>query len=96
VNGRPTDRPAGLTQTLAVGRSLMIGDRQVWVTGVRPGVADLSDGHDTAGIHEGDVLDLDDSTRIWVVWAKGKYVRLAIDAPRDIIITRTEPTPDIP
>jgi carbon storage regulator len=40
---------------------------------------------------EGDILQIGDDVRIMIRQVKGGWVRLAIDAPREVPITRIQP-----
>jgi carbon storage regulator len=42
---------------------------------------------------EGDILQIGDDVRIMIRQVKGGWVRLAIDAPREVPIQRVQPTP---
>jgi hypothetical protein len=95
AEGRPADRPAGLAQTIPVGRCVQIGDQRVWVKTARCGVVTLTHNAGTVEACEDDVVEIDGDTRVGVVWARDGSARLAVDAPRHLPITRPEPS-DIP
>jgi len=96
ADARRADRPAGLAQTIPVGRHLMVGTQQITVRRACSEVAELDVDGVIHIVSTGDGVTINTDTRVWVGWARRGSARLAIDAPRNIPITRPEPPADIP
>lgn len=95
-NGRPSDRPAGLAQTIPVGRQLLVGTQQITVRQACSDVAELDVDGVIHIVDAGHGITINTDTRVWVGWARQGSARLAIDAPRTTPITRPVPPANIP